>query len=233
MLRRWLPRVCSAIRDALTHVAARPALLGFYSTLLITLLLWSALGLLTLFVGVLGLVAQGLLLLVLAAAAFVVLIAVYHHPTRSAGVQAVVACGLAAGVIASCPNRAGPQVFFAVHGRQLDVLARERVDTRSDLRIGVAAPPHADPPVNVDAVDVDRLRARVRSAGAMSMRAGHGLVIFQVDDLHADHTRGFVYVPQGVSQSTLGRYVLLRGALIPMSRPGWYFYEAGDPRGSD
>ena len=225
MLRRWFPRVRAASRDALRYISSEPLLLGFY----VTLLLWSALGLLTVFVGLFGLAVQALVLIVLAAGASVIVFWASHEPIPYARVHGVAALGLSLAVVASCPNRAGPYVFFAVHGARLDALARDVVGARCDLWLGVSSPPYGYPPVNVAARDVDHLRARLRSTGAMSMRATHGWVVFQVDEVDSDDALGFVYVRPGAAPPTLEDHLVGRQPLVPMSRPGWSFYSHAVP----
>jgi hypothetical protein len=221
MLRRSFYSARAAGRDALVHIASDPVLWGFYAILL----LWTTLGVFTLFVGMLGLLAQGLALLLLVAAALAICFAVGRSPTRLARGHALAALALAAGMLSSCPNRAGPQVFFAVHGARLDALARDMADARGELWIGVASGRRSDPPFNVDAGAVEGLRARVKAAGVLSMGTAHGWVIFPVDGF-ADNARGFAYVPPGVPPPLPGGDFTF-GQLaqwIPMSRPGWYFF---------
>jgi hypothetical protein len=191
-----------------------------YATLLIALVLWWTLGLLTLFVGGFGLLAQSLVLALLAAVAFVAVIAAHHDPMRRAFVRAAVGAGVALVGLSACPNRGGPQVFFAVHGAQLDALARDGADAYCELWIDVYEGPGQDAPVDAEARALEALRARVRSAGARAMGVRGGEVTFLVSD-----GRGFVYLPPGVPPSIWGSHVGLSRAWLP---PNWRFGQLED-----
>ena len=159
--------------------------------------------------------------------AVVVCLAMAHNRAWARPRQVIVALSLASVLVSACPNRAAPQVFFLVHGSALDGLARQLVAARRDLRTEAQWLFNLDPepPSNVTPRDAAALRERLRSMHVLSVAVKDGEVVFPVDGFW-DNARGFVYFAAGARLPAPGEpfhYGTL-AQLVPLSRPGWYFF---------